>query len=93
MKAIHLALFGGLYDFAGEVCRVNISKGDFCFVSSLCLEVILPVIDQMSKGSFEEMITKYVEMNVAHLFLEGNGRATCIWLNQIPKKCLGLVVD
>lgn len=90
---IHAYLFGGLYDFAGKVRRLNISKGGFRFANCLYLDAILPVIEKMPESTFEEIIAKYVEMNIAHPFMEGNGRAGRIWLDMILKKRLGRVVD
>ena len=90
---IHKYLFDGLYDFAGEIRKLNIAKGGFRFANCLYLEIILPVIEKMPENSFEEIIAKYVEMNVAHPFMEGNGRATRIWLDMILKKNLGKVVN
>lgn len=90
---IHRRLFDGLYDFAGKVRTLNISKGGFRFANSLYLDAILPVIEQMPETSFDEIIAKYVEMNIAHPFMDGNGRATRIWLDMILKKRLGRVVD
>jgi probable adenosine monophosphate-protein transferase HI_0977 len=90
---IHRYLFEGLYDFAGEIRRLNISKGGFKFANAMFLHVILPVIDQMPENTFEEIVAKYVEMNIAHPFMEGNGRATRIWLDLILKKRLGKVVN
>lgn len=91
--AIHTALFGGLYDFAGQVRTLNISKGGFRFANALYLDAILPVIEQMPETTFEEIIAKYVEMNIAHPFMEGNGRAARIWLDMMLKKNLRRVVD
>ena len=90
---IHRYLFEGLYDFAGEIRRLNISKGGFKFANAMFLDAILPVIDQMPENTFEEIVAKYVEMNIAHPFMEGNGRATRIWLDLILKKRLGKVVN
>lgn len=90
---IHRYLFEGLYDFAGEIRRLNISKGGFKFANAIFLHAILPVIDQMPENTFEEIVAKYVEMNIAHPFMEGNGRATRIWLDLILKKRLGKVVN
>ena len=87
---IHHYLFEGLYDFAGQIRKQNLAKGGFRFANCLYLEVILPIIEHMPEHSFEEIVAKYVEMNVAHPFLEGNGR---IWLDLILKKNLALVVD
>lgn len=90
---IHRYLFEGLYEFAGKIREVNISKGNFRFANSLYLKDILPKIEQMPQNSFEKIVEKYVEMNVAHPFLEGNGRAMRIWLDVILKKELHKVVD
>ena len=90
---IHRYLFGGLYDFAGKIRTLNISKGGFRFANALYLDAILPVIERMPESTFEEIIAKYVEMNIAHPFMEGNGRASRIWLDMMPKKNLGRVVD
>ena len=91
--AIHRYLFEGLYDFAGQLRRVNIAKGSYRFANCLYLESTLAAIEKMPETTFEEIIAKYVEMNVAHPFMDGNGRATRIWLNMILKKRLGKVVD
>ena len=93
LQAIHLALFGGLYDFAGKIRVQNISKGGFRFANSLYLKEALAAIEKMPETTFEEIIAKYVEMNIAHPFMEGNGRATRIWLDMILKKNIGKVVD
>lgn len=90
---IHKYLFGGLYDFAGQIRGKNISKGGFRFANSLYLKEALAKIEQMPENSFEEIIAKYVEMNVAHPFMEGNGRSMRIWLDMILKKRLGKVVN
>ena len=90
---IHRDLFEGLYDFAGKIRQLNISKGGFRFANAMFLHAILPVIDQMPENTFEEVVAKYVEMNIAHPFMEGNGRATRIWLDLILKKRLGKVVN
>ncbi len=91
--AIHRALFGGLYDFAGQVRTLNIAKGNFRFANALYLNEALAAIERMPEATYEQIIAKYVEMNVAHPFMEGNGRATRIWLDMILKKRLGRVVD
>jgi cell filamentation protein len=93
LQQIHRALFGGLYDFAGEIRTKNISKDNFRFANSLYLKEALAAIEKMPEGTFEEIVAKYVEMNVAHPFMEGNGRATRIWLDLILKKQLHKVVD
>jgi hypothetical protein len=90
---IHRYLFEGLYDFAGKIRHQNISKGGFRFVNAMFLHAILPVIDQMPENTFEEIVAKYVEMNIAHFFMEGNGRSTRIWLDMILKKRLAKVID
>lgn len=81
MLDIHKYLFGGLYDFAGQIRQKNISKGGFRFANSLYLKEALVKIEQMPENSFEEIIAKYVEMNVAHPFMKGNGRSMRIWLD------------
>lgn len=90
---IHRRLFGGLYDFAGKIRTLNISKGGFRFANCLYLDAILPIIEKMPEGTFEKIIAKYVEMNIAHPFMEGNGRATRIWLDMMLKRSLCRVVD
>ena len=93
LKAIHKYLFEDIYDFAGEIRTVNISKGNFRFAPLMYLEAALENIDAMPQSNFEEIIEKYVEMNIAHPFREGNGRSTRIWLDCILKKEIGKVVD
>ena len=93
LQQIHHYLFGGLYDFAGEVREMNISKGGFRFANALYLNEILVKIEQMTENNFEEIIAKYVEMNIAHPFLEGNGRSMRIWLDRMLKNKLGKVVN
>jgi cell filamentation protein len=93
LKEIHRYLFEGLYDFAGEIRTNNISKGGFRFANALYLNEILLKIELMPESSFEEIIAKYVEMNIAHPFLEGNGRSMRIWLDMILKKQLKKVVN
>ena len=93
LQDIHRYLFGGLYDFAGKIRTLNISKGGFRFANALYLDAILPVIESMPETTFEEIIAKYVEMNIAHPFMEGNGRATRIWLDMMLKKRIRRVVD
>lgn len=90
---IHDYLFGDIYDFAGLVRDVNISKGDFRFAPAMYLKACLENIDKMPQNTYEQIIAKYVEMNTAHPFREGNGRATRIWLDLILKKELKLVID
>lgn len=93
LQQIHEYLFGGLYDFAGKIREVNISKGNFRFANCLYLKEVLVAIEKMPETTFEEIIAKYVEMNIAHPFMEGNGRATRIWLDMVLKKNLRRVVD
>ena len=93
LQAIHRYLFGGLYEFAGTIREQNISKGHFRFANSLYLKEALAKIEQMPETTFEQIIAKYVEMNIAHPFLEGNGRSTRIWLDMMLKKNLGQVVN
>ena len=93
LQQIHEYLFGGLYDFAGKIREVNISKGNFRFATCLYLKEALAAIEKMPETTFEEIIAKYVEMNIAHPFMEGNGRATRIWLDMVLKKNLRRVVD
>ena len=90
---IHNYLFGDIYDFAGKIRTVNISKGDFRFAPLMYLEASLEYIDKMPQSNFEQIIEKYVEMNIAHPFREGNGRATRIWLDLILKKYIKQVID
>ena len=93
LRQIHAYLFGGLYDFAGQIRTKNISKGGFLFALAQHLETSLARIESMSETTFDEIIAKYVEMNVAHPFLEGNGRSTRIWLDLMLKKSLKHCVD
>ena len=93
LQAIHKALFDGLYDFAGEIRTKNISKGSFRFANSMYLNEVLAAVEKMPENTFEEIIAKYVEMNVAHPFMEGNGRSARIWLDMMLKKNLGRVVQ
>ena len=93
LKAIHKYLFDKIYDFAGETRKVNISKGNFRFAPLMCLEAALANIDKMPQSTFDEIVEKYVEMNIAHPFREGNGRVTRIWLDLIFKTELHMVVD
>lgn len=93
LSQIHRYLFGDLYDFAGEVRTVNLAKGSFRFAPVMYLQAALEHVSQMPQSSFDEMIEKYVEMNVAHPFREGNGRSTRIWLDCILRQELGLVID
>jgi len=93
LQQIHKYIFDGLYDFAGIVRTKNISKGNFRFANFMYLPEALAKIEKMSESTFEEIIAKYVEMNIAHPFMEGNGRSTRIWLDMILKKNLGKVVN
>ena len=93
LKAIHKYLFEEIYDFAGELRTVNIAKGSFRFAPVMYLEAALSGIDKMPQSTFDEIVEKYVEMNVAHPFREGNGRSARIWLDCIFKKEIGKVVD
>ena len=93
LQEIHKALFDGLYDFAGKIRTDNISKGGFRFANTLYLNEALAAIEKMPENTFDEIIAKYVEMNVAHPFMEGNGRSTRIWLDMILKKNLGKVIE
>ena len=86
LKQIHKYLFDGLYDFAGQIRGKNISKGNCRFANTLYLEDILKKIETMKENTLDDIINKYVEMNIVHPFLEGNGRATRIWLDLILKK-------
>lgn len=93
LQQIHNYLFNGLYDFAGKVRNQNISKGGFRFATALYLNEILAKVEQMPELTFEEIISKYVEMNIAHPFWEGNGRTMRIWLDMILKKRLQKLVN
>lgn len=93
LQQIHAYLFGGLYDFAGQIRQKNISKGDFLFAMARFLDATLKEIDNMPENTFDEIVNKYVEMNIAHPFMEGNGRSTRIWLDLILKKRLKKCVD
>ena len=93
LQQIHSYLFGGLYDFAGQIRNVTISKGDFTFCRAQYLPGMLRQIERMPDDTYEEIIDKYVEMNVAHPFMEGNGRSTRIWLDLLLKERLGLCID
>lgn len=93
LQQIHAYIFGGLYDFAGQIRTKNISKGGFTFANCLHFPETLQVIEHMPETSFDEIMDKYVEMNVAHPFMEGNGRSTRIWLDLMLKRSLKLCVD
>lgn len=93
LAAVHKHLFGEIYDFAGELRTVNISKGNFRFASAMYLRAAIDGIDKMPMTTFDEIVEKYVEMNIAHPFREGNGRATRIWLDMMLKRALGAAVD
>ena len=93
LQAIHKALFEDIYDFAGKLRTVNLAKGNFRFAPLMYLEAALGNIDKMPQSTFDEIIEKYVEMNIAHPFREGNGRSTRIWIDHILKTEIGKVVD
>ena len=93
LKKIHQFLFEDIYEFAGEIRTVNLAKGNFRFAPLMYLETALQSIDKMPQSTFDEIVEKYVEMNVAHPFREGNGRSTRIWLDLMLKKEIGYVVD
>ena len=93
LQQIHRYLFNDLYPFAGVVRDKNIAKGGFRFVNSLYLEAALAAVEKMPEDTFEHIIEKYVEMNVCHPFMEGNGRSTRIWLDMMLKRSLGKVVN
>lgn len=93
LSSTHEYLFGKIYDFAGKVRDVNMAKGNFRFASVMYLEAALANIEKMPQSTFDQIIEKYVEMNVAHPFREGNGRSTRIWLDAILKKELKQVID
>ena len=93
LAAIHEYLFGEIYDFAGKVRNVNIAKGNFRFVPVMYLQAAIENVEKMPQSTFDEIIEKYVEMNIAHPFREDNGRSTRIWLDLILKKELNKVID
>lgn len=93
LAAIHKCLFGDVYEFAGQMRTVNIAKGNFRFAPLMYLQVSLENIDKMPQSSYDEIIEKYVEMNIAHPFREGNGRSMRIWLDLILKKEIHQVID
>ena len=93
LQAIHKALFEDIYDFAGQLRTVNLAKGNFRFAPLMYLEAALANIDKMPQSTFDEIIEKYAEMNIAHPFREGNGRSTRIWLDHILKTEIGKVMD
>lgn len=93
LSKIHEYLFSDIYDFAGNVRQENIAKGNFRFASTMYLKEVLTKIDKMPQDNFENIVKKYIEMNIAHPFREGNGRSTRIWLDMILKKEIGKVID
>ena len=93
LQAIHRYLFEDIYDFAGEIRTVNMAKGNFRFAPLMYLQAALENIDKMPQSNFDEIVEKYVEMNIAHPFREGNGRSTRIWLDHILKNEIGEVID
>ena len=90
---IHQYLFNGLYDFAGQIRTMNIAKGSFRFANAMYLKEVLEKVEQLPENTFEEIITKYVEMNIAHPFMEGNGRTMRIWLDMMLKMRLKKLVN
>ena len=93
LQAIHKYMFEDIFDFAGEIRTVNLAKGNFRFAPSMYLQAALDNIDKMPQSTFDEIIEKYIEMNIAHPFREGNGRSIRIWLDHILKNKIGKVVD
>ena len=93
LQTIHRVLFEDVYDFAGKIRTVNLAKGSFRFAPLIYLDAALQNIDKMPQSNFDQIVEKYVEMNIAHPFREGNGRATRIWLDCMLKKEIGMVVD
>ena len=93
LQVIHKYLFEDIYEFAGEIRNVNIAKGNFRFAPLMYLKPALETIDKMPQSNFDEIVEKYVEMNIAHPFREGNGRSTRIWLDHILKNEVGKVID
>ena len=93
LKEIHKILFGEIYEFAGEIRKVNLAKGNYRFAPLMYLEAALANIEKMPQSDYDEIIEKYVEMNIAHPFREGNGRSMRIWLDHMLKKEIGKVVD
>ena len=93
LSEIHKYLFENIYEFAGKMRNENISKNNFRFASAMYLKEVLKKIDEMPQSNFDEIIEKYIEMNIAHPFREGNGRSTRIWLDAILKKEIGKVID
>ena len=93
LQTIHKYLFADIYEFAGEIRNVNIAKGNFRFAPLMYLKPALETIDKMPQSNFDEIVEKYVEMNIAHPFREGNGRSTRIWIDHILKNEIGKVID
>lgn len=93
LQQIHHALFHGIFSFAGKMRTVNLTKGNFRFANTLFLESNLRIIEKMPEATFDQIVEKYVEMNIAHPFREGNGRATRIWLDMMLKKNIGMVIN
>ena len=93
LRKIHAEIFGGLFTFAGKIRTVNISKGGFRFANSLFLEKILPVISDMPQKNFSDILAKYIEMNIAHPFREGNGRAMRLWLDAMLQREMRTRID
>lgn len=93
LKTIHVALFGDIYDFAGRIRTVNLAKGNFRFASAIYLESAIRAIETMPQENFDQIVEKYVEMNIAHPFRDGNGRSGRIWLDHMFRRELGRTVD
>ncbi|MBR0256909.1 MAG: Fic family protein [Synergistaceae bacterium] len=93
LRDIHTMIFGGLFTFAGKIRTVNISKGGFRFANSIFLDKILPVISDMPQKTFDDILAKYIEMNIAHPFIEGNGRAMRLWLDAIFEREMNTRID
>ena len=93
LQDIHRYLFGGLFGFAGQIRKVNISKGGFRFANALYIVPVLEAVEKMPEDNFEQIVDKYIEMNIAHPFMEGNGRSMRIWLDMMLKKHLQKVVN
>ena len=93
LRDIHMMIFGGLFTFAGKIRTVNISKGGFRFANAIFLDKILPVISDMPQKTFDDILAKYIEMNIAHPFIEGNGRAMRLWLDAIFEREMNTRID
>ncbi len=93
LQQIHAYLFGGLYDFAGQIRKKNISKGGFTFANALYFPTVIPAVERMPENTFDEIADKYVEMNIVHPFMEGNGRSMRIWLDMMLRRSLRRCID